>query len=244
MIAVRQLAKRYKKVHAVRDVTFEARDGEVTTLLGANGSGKSTTFRSIFGVVKPDSGSVSVDGIDVARRPQAARPRLGVCPDDFGLFPKLTADEHVRFFGRLHGLSGAALGRAADRACDLLTLEKLRRRRIDGFSLGERMKTALACAMVHQPSNLVMDEPMRGLDVVNIRLLRALIRQLRDAGVCVLMSSHVLSEVSLLSDVIVVIADGRSKVQGAPQTIAADYGHGDLEEAFLRLSDTGKADAA
>lgn len=240
MIRVANLAKRYKKAVAASDVSLEAPDGAITTLLGANGSGKSTTFRAIYGVLKPDSGLVEIDGVDVATRTVEARKRLGACPDDFGLFPKLTAKEHVQFYGRLYGLEGASLEKAVDRASDMMTLGELSDRRVEGFSLGERMKTAIASTLVHQPKNLVMDEPMRGLDVVNVRQLRAVFRDLRDAGVCLLMSSHVLPEVSQLSDHIVVIANGVTCAAGAPAEIAR-HGDGDLEEAFIRLSQQAEA---
>jgi sodium transport system ATP-binding protein len=242
MIEVQEVAKRFGKVDAAVSVSFNAPDGAITTLLGANGSGKSTTFRAIYGVIQPDAGRVLIDGYDVTRVPQRARARLGAAPDDFGFANKLTAREQITFFGRLHGLRGRALRYAVDQAAERMRLGTLLDRRVEGFSLGEKMKTALACTLVHTPKNFVFDEPMRGLDVEHIRHLRSVLNDLRARGCCVLLSTHVLSEVSALSDQVVVIAHGRTVASGTPEQIAAKAG-GDLEEAFLMLGEKAREEA-
>ena len=220
---------------AVEDVTFEAADGRVTGLLGPNGAGKTTALRMLYGLIQPDGGHAIVDGIDVTQAPLEARRRLGVLPDLRGLYPRLTTREHVRYFGRLHGLSGAVLERKIDELTELLDLSELMPRRTDGFSQGERMKVAIARALVHGPKNVVLDEPTNGLDVMSTRAMRALIHRLRDAGTCVLFSSHVMQEVSALCDRIVVIAKGRVVAEGTPQELLQATGKASLEDAFVTL---------
>lgn len=236
MIAVEAVAKRFGSVAAVEEASFGAADGAITTLLGANGSGKTTMLAMMVGLLRPDCGTVRIDGIDAARDPRAARGRVGWFPDSFGLYPRLTAREHVRYFGRLHGLRGAGLETAIARVVDELAMGDIADRRTAGFSTGERMKVALARAMVHDPQNLILDEPTRGLDVMSVRLLRATLRDLRAAGRCVLMSSHVMAEVQELSDHVVCIARGRLAAEGSPAELVARAGAGSLEDAFVRLA--------
>src|SRR5690349_9093541 len=172
MIELTNLRKRFGKVEAVADLTFGAADGAITTLLGANGSGKTTTLRAIAGLVRPDAGTVRVDAIDVGADRAAALARTGVLHDEFGLYPRLTTREHLRFSAELNGLRGASRERAVDRTIDQLEIGDLADRRAKGFSHGQRMKVALARALVHSPRNLLLDEPTRGLDIFSVRLLR------------------------------------------------------------------------
>jgi sodium transport system ATP-binding protein len=244
MISVEKLQKRFGDRVAVEDVTFEAADGRVTGLLGPNGAGKTTALRMLYGLIRPDGGTARVDGIDVATSPLEARRRLGVLPDLRGLYPRLTTREHVRYFGRLHGLSGAALEKKIDELTELLDLSELMPRRTDGFSQGERMKVAIARALVHGPKNVVLDEPTNGLDVMSTRAMRALIQRLREAGVCVLFSSHVMQEVSALCDRIVVIARGRVVAEGTPPELLQATGKSSLEDAFVCLVGLEDVEAA
>mgnify|MGYP001180490625 CR=1 FL=1 len=236
MITGEGLRKRFGAVQAVDGFSFSAKDGAITTLLGGNGSGKTTTIRMIGGLIRPDAGSVSIDGADVARSRAPALNRLGMLHDEFGLYPRLTVVEHVRFAGQLYGLSGSKLSRAVENAIDALGLADIRNRFAAGLSHGQRMKTALARTIVHSPRSLVLDEPTRGLDVFSVRVLRALLKQLRADGVCVLMSSHAMAEVMELSDRLIVIDQGRLIVEGTPQEIITRGGGGDLETAFLKLT--------
>jgi len=237
MIIVKELAKTYGDVHAVRDVTFHADDAQITTLLGANGSGKTTTLRAISGLLKTDKGSVTVDDILVAEDAMSAQRRLGVFPDSFGLYPRLTTREHLVYFAELHGLTGQRLEDAIDEVTETLNLADILDRRTEGFSQGQRMKVALARAILHKPSNIVLDEPTRGLDVMNIRLLRRILLDLKESGHCVLLSSHVMAEVEALSDHVVIMADGVVCAEGSPEELVKQTGQPNLEEAFVTLTE-------
>jgi sodium transport system ATP-binding protein len=236
MIEVQDLAKKFGKVQAVDGASFAAANGAITTLLGANGSGKTTTLNMLMGLLKPDRGSAFVDGIAVQGSGKETQRRTGWFPDAIGLYPRLTSREHIRYFGELHGMEGRALEEAIARTVAELQMEEIADRRTDGFSTGQRMKVALARALVHSPANIVLDEPTRGLDVLSVRLLRETLRQLRAAGRCILMSSHVMAEVQELSDHIVVISEGRVVAEGSPRELIASTGAPDLEEAFIRLT--------
>jgi sodium transport system ATP-binding protein len=241
MIEVTNLHKRFGAVTAVEDVSFRAEDGVVTGLLGPNGAGKTTTLRMLYTLVRPDRGSVKVDGLEVAERPVEVRRALGVLPDARGLYPRLTAREHIHYAGELHGLSGAALDKRIDELVELLEMKEIAHRRTEGFSQGERMKVALARALVHGPRNVLLDEPTNGLDVMSTRAVRTLIRRLREQGHCVVFSSHVMQEVGALCDRIVVVARGRVVAEGTPDELRARTGKDSLEEAFVTVigSDQG-----
>jgi len=239
VITLESLAKRFGEVEAVREVSLEAADARVTALLGPNGAGKSTTLRLLYGVLRPDRGRALVDGLDVAREPRAALARLGVLPHNAGVYPLLTARENIRYFGALHGMAGRALERRIDELAELLELGAILERRTKGFSQGERLKVALARALVHGPQNIVLDEPTNGLDVLATRNLRELIRRLRDAGHCLLFSSHVMQEVSALCDEIVIVADGRVVARGTPESLRAQVPGGSLEDAFVAALGAG-----
>jgi sodium transport system ATP-binding protein len=242
MIEVKDISKRFGQVQAVDGVGFTAGDGHITGLLGPNGAGKSTSLRIISTVLKPDAGSVSVDGSDALQATAAARLKLGVLPHNSGLYPRLTARENIRYYGRLNGLSGEELEQRIAELVELLEIGAFADRRAAGFSQGERIKVALARAIVHGPRNVVLDEPTNGLDVMATRALRALIRKLRDAGHCVLFSSHVMQEVAALCDGIIIIAHGRVVARGTPDDIRRQTGEQDLEEAFVKA--VGAAEAA
>jgi sodium transport system ATP-binding protein len=235
MIEVRGLTKTYGKVTAARDVSSIAPNAAITTLLGANGSGKSTTLRGICGLIRPDAGDALVDGIAISRNPKAVLRRLGVFPDQFGLYGRMTAREHLIYFAHFHGLRGRTLDRAIDRVVGLLRMEDFIARRTRGFSQGQRMKVALARALIHEPPNLILDEPTRGLDVMSIRLLRETLRELRRGGTCILLSSHVMAEVHELSDLIVALSEGRVAATGAPDELIARTGAANLEDAFVSI---------
>jgi sodium transport system ATP-binding protein len=236
MIVVAGLRKQFGTVVAVNGITFTAENGRVTALLGPNGAGKTTTLRMVYAVMRPDAGSIRIDEIDAVAQPQAAQARLGVLPDGFGLYPRLTAREHIRYFGELQGISGLRLEERTSALLQLLDMNAIADRRTGGFSHGERTKVALARALVHEPQNILLDEPTNGLDVLSTRAVRDIVRRLRDEGRAVLFSSHVMQEVSALSDAIVVIAGGRIAAQGSADQLRADTGSQSLEDAFVALS--------
>ena len=236
MIRVERLEKRFGSVAAVDGVSFAADNGRVTALLGPNGAGKTTTLRMVYAVMRPDSGRVQIDDVDAVAEPQRAQTRLGVLPDGFGLYPRLTAREHIHYYGELHGISGAALRQRTEELLALLDMTAIADRRAAGFSHGERTKVALARALVHDPQNVLLDEPTNGLDVMSTRTVRDIIRRLREQGRCVLFSSHVMQEVSALSDAIVVIAAGKVMAQGTADELRRQTGHDNLEDAFVTLA--------
>lgn len=238
MIAVTNLSKAFGAVQAVQAVSFSAPNGKITGLLGPNGAGKSTTMRLIAGVLEPDEGRVTVDDLDVYRQRVAAQQRLGVLPDKRGVYQRLTARENVRYYGRLHGLRGPALEARIDELIVLLEMADIADRITEGFSTGQKVKVAIARALVHNPPNIMLDEPTVGLDVMSTRAMRQVIRRLRDAGQTVLFSSHIMQEVASLCDNIVIIAHGRVAAQGSADDLRQRAGQPDLEEAFVRLIGT------
>ena len=244
MIEVRDLRKAFGKVQAVDGVGFTAGDGAITGLLGPNGAGKTTTLRMLYTLMRPDSGGIRVDGIDALADTQAARTHLGVLPDARGLYKRLTARENIAYFARLHGLSGAALRTRIDAMIALLEMQDIASRRTEGFAQGQRVKVALARALVHDPHNIILDEPGNGLDVMATRALREFLRRLRDEGRCVLFSSHIMQEVAALCDRIIVIARGRVVAEGSPEELRARTGAASLEDAFVSLIGSGEGLAA
>jgi len=236
MIEARGLGKSFNAVDAVRDVSFVAPDGRITGLLGPNGAGKTTTLRMVSTLVRPTRGSAFVDGLDVTREPLAVRARLGVLSDARGLYARLTARENIAYYAALRAMSPAAIESGIARLADLLDMKALLDRRVDGFSQGERMKVAIARALVHDPRNVLLDEPTNGLDVMTTRSLREVIRRLREAGKCVVFSSHVMQEVSHLCDEIVIVAHGAVVAHGPAEALLAQSGRTDLEDAFVHLA--------
>ncbi len=247
MIRVHGVSKSFgskKAVQAVRDVTFAAPDGQITGLLGPNGAGKTTLLRMLATLIVPDAGSATVADLDVVRDRYAVRSRMGVLSDARGLYPRLTARENIRYYGGLHGLSGTALEGRIDALIERLGLSAVADRRTQGFSQGERMKVAIARALVHEPATILLDEPTNGLDIMSVRALREQLRDLRAAGCCLLFSSHVMQEVAALCDRIVILGEGRVVAQGSAQELIAQSGAGTLEDAFVSLLGTGEGLAA
>jgi sodium transport system ATP-binding protein len=236
MIVASQLHKRFGSVTAVNGVTLAAADGAVTGLLGPNGAGKTTTLRMLYAVMRPDEGQILIDGVDAVAAPQAAQARLGVLPDGYGLYPRLTAREHIRYYAELHGIGGARLDARMQELIDLLDMKTIADRRTSGFSHGERTKVAFARALVHDPKNILLDEPTNGLDVMSTRAVRDIVRRLRQSGRCVLFSSHVMQEVTALCDSVIVIASGRVVASGTLDELRAQTGLDDLEDTFVALA--------
>jgi sodium transport system ATP-binding protein len=239
MLEARGLSKSFGSVAAVRGVSFAARDGQITGLLGANGAGKSTTLRMLYTVLKPDAGDALIDGTSVIADPIAARRAIGVLSHGAGIYNHLTARENITYFGELHGMLPADREARAGELIELLEMQAFANRYAKGFSQGQRLKTALARALIHRPRNLLLDEPTNGLDVMAVRGLRKLLLQLREAGHCVLFSSHVMQEVEQLCDEVVVIAGGQVVAAGALADIRAHAGNSQLEDAFVHLMGTG-----
>ena len=234
MIEVQNLAKAFGKVQAVKDVSFTAPDGEITGLLGPNGAGKTTTLRMLYTLMRPDSGSLRIDGIDPVAQPEVARRALGVLPDSHGLYARLTSRENIRYFGRLQGLDNQTIEQRTKELIDGLDMSDIADRRTEGFSHGQRVKVAIARALIHRPVNIMLDEPTNGLDVMSTRAMRSFLRALKAAGHCILFSSHIMQEVAALCDRVIVIADGRVVANGTPDELRAATGEQNLEDAFVK----------
>jgi sodium transport system ATP-binding protein len=233
MIEIRGLAKSFGDLRVVDDVSFVARDGEITGLIGPNGAGKTTMFRLICTVLRPERGTTLIDGIDSRTDPLAARRRLGVLPDIRALYTRLTAREHLRYFGELHGIAREELDSRIAELVATLRMEDFIDRRAKGFSRGQQMKVALGRALVHRPHNIMLDEPTNGLDVATSRAVRDLLRRLRAEGRCILLTSHIMQEVAALADRIVILARGTVVLHGTPAELRRATGLNELEEIFM-----------
>lgn len=233
MIQVQGLSKSFGKVKAVQNVSFFAPDGQITGLLGPNGAGKSTTLRMLYTLLKPDSGSAQVDGFDVRRSPLEVQRRIGVLADARGLYPRLTSRENIRYYGRLHGLKDTVLEKQINALTGLLDMQTIIDRKTGGFSTGEKLKVAIARALVHDPKNVLLDEPTNGLDVMSTRAMRQFIVRLRDDGRCVLFTSHIMQEVAALCDQIVIISQGEVCATGSPNDLRKQTRKENLEDAFV-----------
>ncbi|MDY6984476.1 MAG: ATP-binding cassette domain-containing protein [Pseudomonadota bacterium] len=240
MIGVHNLVKHFGPVMACNGVSFTARDGAITGLLGHNGAGKTTSLRILYGLLKADSGSANIDGIDVLHEPLKAQASIGVMTDAHGLYPRLTAREHIAYFAGLRGMSRELVRKRTDDLIRQLAMEDIADRRAEGYSQGQRMKVCLARALVHDPQNVIMDEPTNGLDVMTTRSVRTILQGLKAANKCVLLSSHVMQEVSALCDEVIVISAGKVLYQGGLEQLLAHTGERSLEDAFVNMT-TGAA---
>ncbi|CUS47312.1 MAG: ABC-type Na+ efflux system ATPase component NatA [Idiomarinaceae bacterium HL-53] len=238
MIEVKNLEKSYRDVKALNGLSFHANDGEITGLLGPNGAGKTTCLRSLYGLIHPDSGSAMIDGIEAIQQPLEVRKRIGIFPDKFGLYERMTPREHISYIAELHGIRGAVLEEKVQSVIESLGMGEIADRRTQGFSQGQRMKVALAQAIVHQPQNLILDEPSRGLDVMSTRILRELMYSLREQGRCILFSSHVMQEVAALCDRVVIMVQGQVVANDTPQALCEQTGKDSFEDAFVQLIGT------
>ena len=237
MIRVQALSKSYGDVHALNDVSFEAADGRITALLGPNGAGKSTCLRILATILRADTGHAWIGGFDAGKEREAVLRSIGVLPHATGLYHRLTARENIAYFGELHGIDRSDLARRIDALVDELDMGEFAHRRVEGFSQGQRIKVALARAMVHQPRHLILDEPTNGLDVMATRALREIILAQKRQGRCVLFSSHIMQEVANLCDDVIIIGAGRVRFQGTLAALRERSGREDLEDAFISLVD-------
>ncbi len=235
MIVVQGLRKSFGATRAVDNVSFTARDGEITGLLGPNGAGKTTTLRMLYTLMRPDAGSIQVDGHDALAEPLQVRRSLGALPDARGIYKRLTARENIEYFAALQGMAPAVARERCSQLLAALDMNAIADRRSEGYSQGERVKTAIARALVHDPRNVLLDEPTNGLDVMATRSLRDFLRSLRSAGRCVLLSTHLMQEVAALCDRIIIIAHGRVVAEGSPDELRAQAQEAHLEEAFIKI---------
>ena len=236
MIRIENLVKHFGKLAAVDGISFSAKNGAITGLLGHNGAGKSTCLRVLYGLLKADSGKVLLDEIDVLQQPLLAQQRIGVMTDAHGLYPRLTAREHIAYFARLRGMPEAKIAQRSQLLLTQLGMQDIADRRATGYSQGEKMKVCLARALVHDPQNIIMDEPTNGLDVMTTRSVRSILYELKAANKCVLLSSHIMQEVSALCDEVIVIAGGKALYQGGLEQLLAHTKESNLEDAFVNMT--------
>ena len=242
MINVRELRKQFGSVKAVDGVSFSANNGAITGLLGPNGAGKTTTIRMIGSLIAIDSGTATIDEIDVAIDADGARHACGLLTDSRGVYTRMTARENIRYYAELRGTDIARSEKTLARFVEWLDMKDILDRRTEGFSQGERMKVAIVRALIHEPANVILDEPTNGLDVMSTRALRELIKRLKSEGQTVMFSSHVMQEVAALCDEIIIISHGRVTAQGTTSQLLDMSGKQNLEDAFVALSGVGNAD--
>lgn len=238
MIKVSNLHKSFGKVKAVRGISFEVRDGEITGLLGPNGAGKTTTLRMLYSLLPPDEGEIRIDGLDPTRDAMAIKRTLGVVPDSRGLYTRMSARENIAYYGELHGMSRKDINMRIEELVKTLDMSDFIERRTEGFSQGQRVKVAIARAMVHKPQTVMMDEPSNGLDVMSTRALRRYILDLKNDGHSIILSTHIMQEVAALCDRIVIIANGQIAADGTAQELLEQSGCNSLEDAFVHLIGT------
>jgi sodium transport system ATP-binding protein len=244
MIEAHEVSKQFGPVQALGGVSFSARDGHITALLGPNGAGKTTLLRTLVGMLRRDRGTIAVDGVDPEKDPMRVRASIGFLTDQFGLYERLSTREYLTYFGELNGMDGAGLKRRIDEVSAMLAMDDIMERRSKGFSQGQRIKVALARALLHRPRHLLLDEPTRGLDVMSTRAVRHALSALRAEGCCVIMATHVMQEVSHLCDDVIVIAKGHTVAQGTPADLCRRTGIANLEDAFVHLVGTDEGIAA
>ena len=240
MIEVKAISKSFGKVQAVKDVTFTAPDNQVTALLGANGAGKTTSLRMIYALIVPQSGEIRIDGINPKTDPEKARKLLGVLPDTRGLYKRLTARENIEYFGKLHGMSDEQILSRTDSLVEDLRMQDFIDRKTDGFSQGQRVKVAIARALVHDPQNIILDEPTNGLDVMSTRGVRRFLQKEKERGKCILFSSHVMQEVAAVSDEILVVSEGVIAARGSEHDLMHQTNTNNLEDAFVHIVTNGE----
>ena len=238
MIRLKNLTKRYGKFTAVDGISLDVPRGELFGLLGPNGAGKTTTMRMIAGILRPTSGSVHVDDVDLLRHPLQAKARIGFIPDRPFVYDKLTGGEFLRFAAALYGQDGAAVERRIDELLEIFDLAAWKHELTESYSHGMRQKLIICGALVHRPALIIVDEPMVGLDPKSARLLKDLFRQFVDLGGTVLMSTHTLEVAEIMCDRIAIVYRGRIAAQGTMAELRQQTESGDmsLEDLFLKLT--------
>jgi len=235
MIKVSNLHKSFGKVKAVRGISFEVHDGEITGLLGPNGAGKTTTLRMLYSLLPPDEGEIRIDGLDPTKDAMAIKRTLGVVPDSRGLYTRMSARENIAYYGKLHGMTNKDIDSRVEELVETLDMEDFIERRTEGFSQGQRVKVAIARAMVHNPQTVLLDEPSNGLDVMSTRALRRYILGLKERGHSIILSTHIMQEVAALCDRIIIIAGGLIAADGTADELLQKSGCETLEDAFVQL---------
>ena len=239
MIEARGLTKTFRdkkrgEIRAADGVSFRVAPGQIYGLLGANGAGKTTTLRLLATLLQPTSGSATVAGFDVVREPQRVRAQVGFLAASTALYGRLTARETLAYFGKLNGLAAADIAARTQRLADELDMHEFLDRRCEKFSTGMKQKTSIARTLIHDPAVMIFDEPTLGLDIMAARTIVRFVRECRDRGKTVIYSTHIMSEVEKLCDVIGIIHDGKLLAEGTLASLRERYGEADLEEIFVK----------
>jgi sodium transport system ATP-binding protein len=238
MIEARNLTKTFRdrkrgEIHATNDVSFTVAPGQIYGLLGANGAGKTTTLRMLATLLRPSSGSAVVAGFDVVKQARDVRANVGFLATSTALYGRLTARETMAYFGRLNGMPAAEIGARTQRIADALDMHEFLDRRCDKFSTGMKQKTSIARTLIHDPAVMIFDEPTVGLDIMAARMIVKFVRECRDRGKTVIYSTHIMSEVEKLCDVIGIIHGGRLLAEGTLADLRERYHEHDMEEIFV-----------
>src|SRR5579885_1759124 len=240
MIEARSLSKRFQdkkrgEVRAVEGVSFTCKPGQIYGLLGANGAGKTTTLRMLATILEPTDGTALICGHDIVQEPEKVRACVGFLSTATALYPRLTAQEIVEYFGRLNGLDEATLNNRINEIFSRLDMNGFRDRRCDKLSTGMKQKTSIARTLVHDPPVMIFDEPTSGLDVMAARSIISFIKECRDNGKTVIFSTHIMSEVEKLCDIVGIIQSGKLLTEGTLEELRQKHGEQDLEEIFVKV---------
>jgi sodium transport system ATP-binding protein len=240
MIEARNLSKQFQDkkrgvVRAVENVSFRCQPGQIYGLLGANGAGKTTTLRMLATILEPTGGTAVVAGYDIVEQPEKVRANVGFLSTATALYARLTAQEMVEYFGRLYGMDEPALKRRIDELFARLEMNDFRDRRCDKLSTGMKQKVSIARTLVHDPPVMIFDEPTLGLDIMTARTIVGFIRECRQHGKTVIFSTHIMSEVEKLCDIIGIIDGGRLLAEGTLAELRRRYAEQDLEEIFVKV---------
>jgi sodium transport system ATP-binding protein len=240
MIDARGLSKRFQdkkrgEIRAVDNVSFTCQPGKIYGLLGANGAGKTTTLRMLATILEPTDGTAIVAGFDVVDHPEKVRANIGFLSTATALYPRLSAQEMVEYFGRLNGLDEATLKKRIEEIFSRLDMNSFRDRRCDKLSTGMKQKTSIARTLVHDPPVMIFDEPTTGLDVMTARTIIGFIADCRDRGKTVIFSTHIMSEVERLCDHIGIIHGGKLLEEGTLSELRAKHNEHNLEEIIVKV---------
>lgn len=243
MISVQELTKIFpskakgeSKLLGVSDISFDAADGKITGLLGANGAGKSTTLRTIMGLLQPDSGTIKIDGEKLTKDRRSLLTKVAYLPHDTGLYSRLSGVENIAYYASLFGMSKAEADKGIEELSSLLVMDDFIERPCHGFSQGQKTKVALARVLINRARTLILDEPTNGLDIVSVKRLRNLLLDLKDQGHCILVSSHIMQEIEMLCDHVVILDGGKVAISGTQSEIKAATGKDNFEDAFIEAS--------
>jgi sodium transport system ATP-binding protein len=236
MIEVKQVFKTFGDFTAVNGLSFAVGRGEVVGMLGENGAGKTTTLRMIATVLKPTRGEIVVDGMNTVQQAAEVRKRIGILfGGETGLYDRLTARENIAYFGRLYGLERREIEKRTKELAERFGMTGYLDKRVGGFSKGMKQKTAIARALVHDPSVVLFDEPTSGLDITSANVIRQLIREFQEEGRTVIFSSHIMSEVERLCDRVVILHRGTLKYNGTLDALYEQSGSRDLDRIFMEM---------